>query len=377
MTPEQVVEFAEGLARIAASGGGAKALAAYLADATGSGVLVEDAEWRHLAAAGGSVPPSSRQPGPASGETIAIAAGATGLGWLSAYGAPDSADLGIRLRLTASALAVELARESGLGGHSRRRTFWEQLIARTYHDIGSARDDATSRGIALATQYVAIAIEPEVTDETHAAERSADVRKIIGEAFRGIDGTLGTLDRGATHLILVPAAREIDIDNARTAATLLPKTIAKRSPGARITGGVGSVEPLLDIAKSVERAEAASHIARHIYGVGHVAVYDDVGAYALIFGGAEPRALRSFSQRILEPIRTYDDKHQTELEKTLRVYFDCGENVKTAAAQLNVHRHTVFYRLRQISEIARYSLESAHDQLTLRLAIATDALYTD
>ena len=49
--------------------------------------------------------------------------------------------------------------------------------------------------------------------------------------------------------------------------------------------------------------------------------------------------------------------------------------MKTTASVLNVHRHTVFYRLRQISEISGRSLESAHDQLTLRLAIAIDALH--
>ena len=39
-----------------------------------------------------------------------------------------------------------------------------------------------------------------------------------------------------------------------------------------------------------------------------------------------------------------------------------------------VHRHTVFYRLRQISEISGHDLDSAHDQLTLRTAMAIDAL---
>jgi DNA-binding PucR family transcriptional regulator len=73
-------------------------------------------------------------------------------------------------------------------------------------------------------------------------------------------------------------------------------------------------------------------------------------------------------------LRAYDDKHQTELVRTLRLFFDVGQNIKVAAAQLNVHRHTVFYRLRQIGEIGRLDLDSPHDQLTLRAAIAIDAL---
>jgi DNA-binding PucR family transcriptional regulator len=42
---------------------------------------------------------------------------------------------------------------------------------------------------------------------------------------------------------------------------------------------------------------------------------------------------------------------------------------------LNVHRHTVFYRLRQIAEICARSLDAPHDQLTLRLAVAIDELH--
>jgi DNA-binding PucR family transcriptional regulator len=75
-------------------------------------------------------------------------------------------------------------------------------------------------------------------------------------------------------------------------------------------------------------------------------------------------------------LRTYDESHQTELERTLRVYFETGENIKVAAARLNVHRHTVLYRLRQIGEICGRSLENHHDQLAFRVAIAVDALHT-
>jgi purine catabolism regulator len=103
--------------------------------------------------------------------------------------------------------------------------------------------------------------------------------------------------------------------------------------------------------------------------------YDDLGVYPLLLrGGATSAELKAFSDRILAPLRAYDEKHQTELIRTLRLYFEVGQNVKTAAAELSVHRHTVFYRLRQIAEISNNDLDSAHDQLTLRTAMAIDAL---
>ena len=397
MTAEQIIEFAEGLGRIAASGGGAKALAAHLAETTGTGVLVEDAEWRHVATAGATaLPPSARDLFDAksfddrtlrphrngrSGRTISIVAGPTHLGWLSLF--PATADDTAKLetlegvaRLAASAMAVELARDQA-GGRGRRRTFWERLIARAYHDPNAARDDAAARGIAIASHYVAIALELDVTDETRAPEEMAELRTVASEALRSADADLGLLDRGPMLVALVPVQREVDADNARTAATLLPKTAARRKLAVRFTGGVGTAEPLLGVYRSLERAESALAITRRLFGTGRVGVYDDLGAYPLLLSGAEADTLRDFAADVLAPLRAYDEKHQTELERTLRLYFSTGENVKTAAGELNVHRHTVFYRLRQIGEITRRSLESPHDQLTLRLAIAIDALHNE
>ena len=113
-----------------------------------------------------------------------------------------------------------------------------------------------------------------------------------------------------------------------------------------------------------------------MYGSGRVAAYDDLGAYPLIYHGASAHELQRFARDVLAPLRSYDEKHQTELARTLALYFQTGQNVKTTSAELSVHRHTVFYRLRQIGEITGRSLESPHDQLTLRLAIAIDALHT-
>jgi purine catabolism regulator len=139
---------------------------------------------------------------------------------------------------------------------------------------------------------------------------------------------------------------------------------------------VSSAVSTLEVPRGVAAAETALAITRRLYGDARVAAYEELGVYPFLFEGADLGALRSFAVAVLAPLRDYDEKHQTELEKTLRLYFSVGENVKTASEQLNVHRHTVFYRLRQIGEITGRSLENAHDQLTLRLAIAIDALHT-
>ncbi|MBV8490271.1 MAG: helix-turn-helix domain-containing protein [Candidatus Eremiobacteraeota bacterium] len=376
MTPERIVEFAEGLAGISAAGGGPKALAAYLAETAGCGVLVEDAQWRHIAAAGGDLPPTAR--GNGAGRTHKIVAGSAQLGWLSMFdGTRGGGDalLDALGRLTAAAIGIELAREGG-AARSRRRGFWERLLSGAYHDTTAARDDAAAHGITPSPAYVVVALERDAVEEERSPGDLAELRALAADVFRGGDADLGFFERGATLLVLVPAVREIEASNARTAATLLPKSFAKRKPNLRLSGGVGTVESLLSANVSAGRAEAALAIGRRVLGAGRVSVYDELGAYPMLYEGADVARLEAFAHRELAPLRAYDEKHQTELEKTLRLYFEVGQNVKTAAAQLNVHRHTVFYRLRQIAELCSRSLESPHDQLTLRLAVAIDALHS-
>lgn len=388
MTADELVAFAEELARIAAAGGGAKALADLLARRAHVGVLVEDAEWRHLAAAGNARLPSSVRPliaadasGRAyaalangqSGRTLAITAGDRRLGQISVFGESDLNALEHLVRLTAGAIGVELAREQG-GQPGRRRAFWDRLATQAYVDASAARDDAAARGITLATHYVAIALEPEVTDAQTAAADQAALRDAATQTFRSADADAGLWERGATLFFFVPAAREIDSANARTATSLLAKSLAKKHQHLRVGGGVGTRVAFFDLHRSIVQAGAALTISRRLYGAGRVGIHDELGAYPLLLSGADAAALREFAVRTLAPLRTYDDKHQTELEKTLRLYFSVGENVKTAAEQLNVHRHTVFYRLRQIGEICGCKLDDPHDQLTLRMAMAIDAL---
>jgi len=376
VTPEEVVAYAEGLARIAASGGGPKALASHLARATGGGVILEDARWRNLATAGSARTPASARAvveSAAPGRAVRVVAGNAHLGYLSLFddGAGDDAEL--LLRLTAAAIGVELARDAS-GQRERDESFWDALLGRKFHDATTVRDEAAARGIALAPSYLAVALEAEAVEPgTHAG--SPELRAIATDVFRSGESELGLAERGLSLLIFVPAARAVDASNAKTAATLLPKSLARRKTSLRVSGGVGAVVTPLELAQGAAAAEAALAIGRRVYGSGHVAVYDELGAYPLLFEGAGVERMQAFAADALAALRRYDEKHQTELERTLKIYFRHGQNVKTAAEALSVHRHTVFYRLRQIGEIASRSLDSPHDQLTLRLAIAIDELH--
>ncbi len=395
MSNDDLVSFAEGLARIASTGGGAKALAAHLASTLDAAVLLEDNDWRHVALAGAgarSIPPSSRElvsgagkedtvvnlatagDAPA-GVAVRIRGGDSPLGWLSVF--PNATSVEGRVgavRLTCAAIAVELSRDAG-GGKNRRKSFWDRLISRAYDDPIEARDDASARGITLAAGYVAVSIEAEGLEEAVASAKLTELRRLCLDTLRSGAGEIVVLERGGGFVFLCPAPLDVDAQNARTAATLIPRSATKVHFGAKIVGGVGRPTEAIAAYRTVEEARESMFIARRLFGASRVMPYEDLGVYPLLLrGGATSAELRAFADRILAPLRAYDEKHQTELIRTLRLYFDVGQNVKTAAAELSVHRHTVFYRLRQIADISSHDLDSAHDQLTLRTAMAIDAL---
>jgi len=384
MRPETVVAFAERLAQIAAAGGGATEIAGCLSETTGTAVLVEDSQWRRIARAGAGVMPGSAREtveSGAAGRALRIASGNAHVGWLSAFdnGVTDAhaladADLELLMRVAAAALAAELSRHPD-APRERRNAFWRRLLERQHRDPDAARDDAAGSDVTLAGAYLTVALERE-TNDGRAGGDLAELRAVARDTFRSEDAGVGMLECGATLLIFLPAAREVDASNARTAATLLPKTVAKRAKPLQLCGGVGTVEPPIELHRSADAAQTALSIGRRLLGDGRVTSYDDLGAYPLLYEGADLRRLQTFARSVLAPLRAYDEKHQTELERTLRLFFETGQNVKTAAARLNVHRHTVFYRLRQIGEICACTLESPHDQLTLRLAVAIDALHS-
>jgi len=397
ISSDGLVALGEELARVASAGGGVNALATRVAALCNVAVLVEDGEWRHVTLAGTArhaAPPSAREfvraasegdvvrlrtpAGDVAGIAIRLRAGETTAGWASFFApqAPGVLDAAA-LRLAAATIGVELARDAG-ARRLRRASFWDRLLAREFDDPIEARDEAATRGIVLASAYVAVAVEAEGLDEATAAAQAAELRRIVAAAVRSSAKDVVALERGDGFVFLCPTPLDVDAANVRTAATLIPRVAARAGFRPPVVGGVGRAAETIAAHRTVDEAREAMFVARRLFGGARVIPYDDLGVYPMLLrGGTTQGELHAFSERVLAPLRAYDEKHQSELVRTLRLFFDLGQNVKRTAAALSVHRHTVFYRLRQIADVGGCDLGSPHDQLTLRTAMAIDALNTN
>ena len=288
------------------------------------------------------------------------------LGWLVAYGPAARRAENDALRLAATLLALDLARDRR---STHRRDLWEEALAGLLPGASAAKALAAENRIGVAAAYIVVALAlDESSDLCEPAELGAFADEALGNreiVFRERDGAT---------LLIAPAADEPTAGKIRVAATLLPKSIARRNSALRIVGGIGSARPLHELDSAAREALAALEIARRLRRRDSVLSYETLGALPLLLEVSATPEWCGFARTFLESIRDYDLKHQTELERTMTIYFEAGENVKIAAERLHVHRHTVFYRLRQIAELTGLSLESPFDQLNLRLAVTIDAL---
>lgn len=78
--------------------------------------------------------------------------------------------------------------------------------------------------------------------------------------------------------------------------------------------------------------------------------------------------------RVLGPLITYDEEHETNLVGTLKAYLECDRSPQRAAKILFVHKQTVTYRIKRIEELTSRSMRSTSDVSEMWFALRALAL---
>ena len=393
---EDLAKLAERAARIITGGAGIKALAQLLADATGGDVLVEDERWHHLALAGHGADRSALPPSiapylnahrPSDGEVVPVkiderthalcasmpgGSAADGIcGYVTVFVRGKAhAGFGTALRIVASAAGVECLRRGG-GKSNARRAFWERFLTKGFPDAGAVRDDATNAGVTLAPSYVAVVFDVE-------GVQPAAARELLNAQLEPAGAVLPPLALGGHVPALFPIRHQADVARARQAAAHAMRDLTGTRDIRAITCGIGGHHAdVPDATRSFAEARQALALGRRLNGKASLTQFADLRLHALLYGGGDKDAFGRFADATLEPLAAYDRKHKTDLLKTLRLYFDVGENVKEAAERLSVHRHTIFYRLNQIAQILKVDLHAPKDQLAVRAALAIRQMHSE
>lgn len=59
----------------------------------------------------------------------------------------------------------------------------------------------------------------------------------------------------------------------------------------------------------------------------------------------------------------------TDLARTAEVFLDCAGQASRTAAELGIHRQTLYYRLSRVEQLTGLDLNDGEDRLLLHLAL--------
>ncbi|WP_030589594.1 MULTISPECIES: helix-turn-helix domain-containing protein [Streptomyces] len=197
-------------------------------------------------------------------------------------------------------------------------------------------------------------VTPWGADDTPSVRGVASVAALA--TITGAGGGVGPVSLAA--LIRLRSADRLD--PATSAAERL-RTGA--GPGA--TAGIAAPRRGLDtLPASWREATAAARAARAETRFGPVARWSAIGPYRLLTAlpgtGTDPADPAVAA--LLTPLHK-------ELAHTAEVFLDCAGQASRTAAELGIHRQTLYYRLSRIEQITGLDLGEGEDRLLLHMAV--------
>ncbi|MEW1611053.1 MULTISPECIES: helix-turn-helix domain-containing protein [unclassified Streptomyces] len=168
---------------------------------------------------------------------------------------------------------------------------------------------------------------------------------------------------GAGPLSLAALIRLRSADRLDPALGAADRLRTEAGPGA--AGGIAAPRRGLDaLPASWREATAAARAARAESRFGPVARWSAIGPYRLLT--ALPGTGTDPADPAVAALLTQPHK---ELAHTAEVFLDCAGQASRTAAELGIHRQTLYYRLSRIEQITGLDLGDGEDRLLLHMAV--------
>ncbi len=176
-----------------------------------------------------------------------------------------------------------------------------------------------------------------------------------------------------------PAGTASAAGTARGTGTASRASTASGTGAAGPGSGVAAARPgpaagvatprsgLADLATAWGEASAAARAALAEARFGPVAQWASIGPFRLLTALPPEVAHDPVARTLLAPVHH-------ELARTAEVYLDCAGQAARAAAELGIHRQTLYYRLSRIEKLTGLDLDDGEDRLLLHMALKAHRL---
>ncbi|GAA5212403.1 PucR family transcriptional regulator [Streptomyces thinghirensis] len=166
-------------------------------------------------------------------------------------------------------------------------------------------------------------------------------------------------------LALLVRLRSADVLTPATSAAGRLLERARGASGAAGTPAAGLSAPrtgLAELGAAWWEASAAARAARAETRFGPVAEWTSIGPFRLLTA-LPPQSAHDPAVRVL-----LSPAHR-ELARTAEVYLDCAGQAGRVAAELGIHRQTLYYRLSRVEQLTGLDLDDGEDRLLLHMAL--------
>jgi sugar diacid utilization regulator len=217
------------------------------------------------------------------------------------------------------------------------------------HDSDRARSHAERLGHDLNRPHRAVYVVPSVP-----------VPSDLREIGRRVTARLGIecLATARSSGLVLAISRELDW--AELASLLSGEC------GAEVRMGVGGRYLLGDLHRSLADAEFALKLASFATER-TIVVFDELGVWRLL-ARPDTTDLENLVDHWIGRLIEYDREHHAELLKTLSAYLSEFGVLEATAAKIYVHRNSLKYRLKRISELTGWDLRDPEHRFHLDLA---------
>ncbi|MFE5143020.1 PucR family transcriptional regulator [Streptomyces fagopyri] len=135
------------------------------------------------------------------------------------------------------------------------------------------------------------------------------------------------------------------------------------APGARAAAGVaGARVGLAELGAGWQEASAAARAVLAEPRLGPVAEWSSIGPYRLLTTLLPETAQDPAVRTLLSPAHH-------ELARTAEVFLDRAGQAGRTAAELGIHRQTLYYRLSRVEQLTGLDLDDGEDRLLLHMAL--------
>ncbi|MER6126361.1 helix-turn-helix domain-containing protein [Streptomyces sp. NPDC001795] len=178
----------------------------------------------------------------------------------------------------------------------------------------------------------------------------------------GTSHALEAVGEGQSLALLVRLRSADVLTPALTAATRLLREAEGTWGAGRAAGVAGARHGLAELGTAWQEASGAARAALAESRFGPVAQWSAIGPYRLLTSLPPQAAHDPAVQALLSPTHR-------ELARTAEVFLDCAGQAGRTAAELGIHRQTLYYRLSRVEQLTGLDLDDGEDRLLLHMAL--------